>query len=66
MRAETVVCCGHAPNLDAVIAHVVGACDAFTSLKKAGAACLELPSLRAASGSLLWLHPPAALRRLHG
>ena len=31
--------------------------------KKAGAACLELPHLRAGAAALIWLYPAGALRR---
>jgi len=61
---ETVACCGHAPNLDEVIAYAVGARSTFTSLKKAGAACVEFDSIRAGAGELLWLYPVGTLRRL--
>ncbi len=64
LSVETVACCGHAPNLDLVIAHAVGARAPFTALKKAGAACVVLDSPRARNGELRWLYPPAALRRL--
>lgn len=60
---DTVACFGHAPNLDEVIAEAVGARSTFTSLKKAGAACLELPHLRAGAAALIWLYPAGALRR---
>jgi phosphohistidine phosphatase len=59
-----VVCCGHAPNLDLVIARAVGARGPFTALKKAGVACIALDSPRARHGELRWLYPPGALRRL--
>lgn len=63
-EAETLACFGHAPNLDEVIAEGVGAPSAFTSLKKAGAACLEFESVRASTGELVWLYPVGTLRRL--
>jgi phosphohistidine phosphatase len=62
--ATRVVCCGHAPNLDLVIARAVGARVPFTALRKAGAACVVLDSPRARHGELAWLYPPAALRKL--
>jgi phosphohistidine phosphatase len=62
--AQTVLCCGHAPNLDVAIARAVGARAPFTALKKAGAACVALDSPRAHHGELVWLYPPAALRKL--
>src|SRR6202795_1442791 len=41
LRAKEVMCFGHAPQLDLMLAHVTGAHGGFTSLKKAGVACLE-------------------------
>ena len=41
LRAKEVMCFGHAPQLDLMIAHVTGAHGVFTALKKAGVACLE-------------------------
>ena len=64
--ARTVFCCGHAPNLDELIAHAVGAEAAFTSMKKAGAACLEMEKPRAESATLVWLYPAGTLRKLGG
>lgn len=63
-EAATVICCGHAPHLDEVLAHAVGAKTAFTALKKAGAACLEFDELRAGGASLVWLFPVGTLRKL--
>jgi phosphohistidine phosphatase len=62
--AKAVLCTGHAPNMDDIIAYAVGAPAAFTALKKGGTACLELESLRRPRATLLWLHPPKVLRRL--
>lgn len=64
MKAEEVLCAGHAPHLDELIAHAVGARTPFTSLKKSGAACLEFESFAAGRGMLLWLYPPKVLRCL--
>ena len=64
MRKEEILCAGHAPHLDEMIAHIVGMRVSFTALKKAGAACLEINSLAASRGKLLWLFPPKALRQL--
>jgi phosphohistidine phosphatase len=55
-----VLCTGHAPHLDRLIAHVLGTNAPVTELKKAGAACLDLgPPVR-----LEWLHGASTLRRL--
>jgi phosphohistidine phosphatase len=60
---EAVLCAGHAPNLDLVLAEAVGhELAPFTDLKKAGAACIELDEDR--TGRLLWLMPPKVLRAL--
>jgi phosphohistidine phosphatase len=66
LRKEEVLCAGHAPNLDEVIAHAVGVRMAFTGLKKAGAACLEFDSALASRGRLVWLYSPKVLRQLGG
>lgn len=59
---ETVVCVGHAPSLDRVLAlALTGKSAPVTELKKAGAALLEVADLPQASGHLVWLMPPRAL-----
>ena len=62
-KLESVLCVGHAPNLDLVIAEALGLRERPPArLKKAGAACLELDP---GNGSqLLWLLEPGALRAL--
>ncbi len=60
--AEEVLCAGHAPHLDELIAHAVGARTAFTALKKSGAACLEFASPTGGRAVLLWVFPPRVLR----
>lgn len=64
VTAEEVICFGHAPNLDLVIAHAVGAPHAVTELKKAGAACVELEAVAAGRGALQWVVTPKLLRRM--
>lgn len=63
-KAEEVICFGHAPNLDEVIARAVHAPKSFTELKKAGVACLELDSISPLEGRLLWLLTARSLRDL--
>lgn len=63
-KFEEVLCCGHAPNLDHVIAFAVRAPSAFTELKKAGVACLEVDSLSPVRAKLLWLQTAKSLRLL--
>lgn len=64
VNAQEVICFGHAPNMDLVIAHALGASRPVTELKKAGAACLELESLAAGHGALLWVVTPKMLRKI--
>ncbi len=64
LTSDETLCAGHAPNLDELIAHAVGARVPFTSLKKAGVACLGFEPGASARGSLLWLYPPKVLRFL--
>jgi len=59
--ASTVLCAGHAPNLDEVLAAALDRPGAFTQLKKAGAAAVEVGP---AGGVLLWMLPPRVLRAL--
>lgn len=61
-KADEVICFGHAPNLDELIAHAVHAPKACTELKKAGAACLDLNSISPVDGQLVWLLTSRALR----
>lgn len=64
VRAKEVMCFGHAPQLDRLIAQAVGAPSVFTALKKAGVACLELKTLTPPKGHLVWLYQPKVLRRV--
>jgi len=63
-KANEVICFGHAPNLDEVIARAVHAPKSFTELKKAGVACLELDSVSPLEGRLVWLLTARSLRDL--
>jgi len=63
-EVDSILCCGHAPNLDEVVACALGTKTARTQLRKAGVACLELDRPEPGGGQLLWLMPPKALRRL--
>ena len=64
VHAEEVICFGHAPNMDLVIAHALGAAHPVTELKKAGVACVELPSPAAGHGTLQWVLTPKILRKV--
>lgn len=62
---EEVLCVGHAPHLDRVLAlAITGDRVPVTSLKKAGAALLELDDLPRTHGELTWLMPPKVLTEL--
>lgn len=54
---------GHAPHLDLLIAHALGVGRPVTELKKAGAACIDLPRGQP-PGTLLWLLEPGHLREM--
>jgi phosphohistidine phosphatase len=60
---STVFVFGHAPHLDDLIATAVGINHQISSLKKAGAALLELKRLVPPSGELVWLATPKLLRK---
>jgi phosphohistidine phosphatase len=64
VRGKAVMCFGHAPHLDEVIAFALGSRTPLTSLKKAGVACLEMESLSSPRGVLVWVHTPRSLRIL--
>lgn len=61
-RSKEIMCFGHAPHLDEVIAEALGAGGAFTALKKSGVACLEFEQAPLRRGLLLWLCSPKLLR----
>jgi len=61
---QSVICFGHAPQLDELIAFALGSKKDLTELKKAGAACIELTRLHPPAGTLVWLMTPKALRKL--
>jgi phosphohistidine phosphatase len=62
-RVDRVLLVGHAPNLDRILAHLVGVRTPFTALGKAGAAALDVRRLEAGGASLEWILPPKVLRR---
>jgi phosphohistidine phosphatase len=67
LHARRIVCVGHAPHVDRVVALAVGAAHReVTELGKAGAACLELPDSGRPAGRIVWLLPPKMLRKLRG
>jgi phosphohistidine phosphatase len=54
---------GHAPQLDDILAMALGSKHHITSLKKAGAALIELKRISPPIGQLVWLAPPKLLRQ---
>ena len=64
MSDSEVICFGHAPMLDDFIAHTVKAPDAFTELKKAGVACLDIQTFSPLHVTVAWLMTARALRHL--
>lgn len=62
---EEILCVGHSPHLDRALAlSITGDRVPVTSLKKAGAALLELDELPRPHGELVWLVPPKVLVEL--
>ena len=62
---EEVLCVGHAPHLDRIVAlALTGSSEPVTSMKKAGACGLDLLELPRPRGSLQWFMPPKALMGL--
>jgi phosphohistidine phosphatase SixA len=66
LSPRPTLCVGHAPHLDAVLAHALAhGSIPFTRLKKSGAACLQLAdSPDDPTAELLWMLDPRTLRRL--
>ena len=61
--ASTVLCFGHAPHVDGLLAAAVGASRHITSMKKAGVALVELKRLSPPNGQLVWLITPKLIRK---
>ena len=64
LNADEVLCTGHAPHMDEFIAHATGNRRSFTSLKKAGVACLEFEAVAPGAAILTALYPPRVFRSL--
>ena len=60
-EAAVVLCAGHAPHLDTLIAHLAGSSQDFTWLKKAGACAFDMSG---PTPLLQFLAQPRTLRRL--
>lgn len=69
-RSESeVLCTGHEPHLGLLLTSLLegrAAGESLADLKKAGAACVDADRPGTQPGTLLWLLPPRALRRLGG
>jgi len=63
LRAREVMCFGHAPHVDQLIAQLSGGRGVFTSLKKAGVALMERTGTHGA-WRLEWILTPKVLRQL--
>ncbi|HEY1098446.1 MAG TPA: hypothetical protein VGF99_05945, partial [Myxococcota bacterium] len=62
---DEIIVVGHSPHLDRALAlAITGEKVPVTSLKKAGAALLELDDLPRPHGDLVWLMPPKVLVEL--
>ena len=64
LRADEVMCFGHAPHLDLALAAAMGLRAPITQLKKAGAACVEMETLNPPRGLLIWVFTAKVLRLL--
>ncbi|HVB98869.1 MAG TPA: histidine phosphatase family protein [Candidatus Dormibacteraeota bacterium] len=64
IKVRDVMCFGHAPNLDGVIAAAAGQGKPFTQLKKSAVALLGIDSFEPPRAWLRWLYNPGILRRL--
>ena len=64
-KARSLMCFGHGPQLDILLAALLGCPGPITELKKAGAACLEMETLAPSpKGRVAWVFTPRALRLL--
>jgi phosphohistidine phosphatase len=64
LEAEELLCVGHGPQLDDVVAALLGCSSRITALKKAAVVGLQCESLSPPRGVLLWLYPQRGLRRM--
>ena len=62
-KAKEVMCFGHAPHVDRLIAHLAGAHGTFTGTQESGVACLEHATAHG-RWHLRWLVIPKTLREL--
>lgn len=65
LESENVLCVGHAPQLDLLLAAALPHdSPAVGPLKRTGAACVELDVVAPSGGQLAWVLAPKALRKL--
>lgn len=64
LKASEVLCVGHAPNVDNLIAFAIGSHSPVTSLRKAGLASLEIESFSPPRSAILGIYSSKALRLL--
>lgn len=64
LKADEVMCVGHAPNVDNVIAFAIGSRSPVTELKKAGLATIEIESFSPPRGTIVGIYSSKALRLL--
>lgn len=64
IKADEVMCVGHAPNLDEVIAFAIGSHSAVTALKKAGLGSLEIESFSPPRSTIVGVYSAKTLRSL--
>jgi len=64
LKAEEVLCVGHAPHVDNLIAFAVRSQHPITSLKKAGLATLEIASFSPPRSTIVGIYSSKVLRRL--
>ncbi len=63
LEVETAMCIGHAPQLDLLIARLLGSPHAVTQLKKAGVAVIEA-RLHSDTARIIAVYEPKTLRQL--
>jgi phosphohistidine phosphatase len=61
---ESVICFGHAPQLDELISFGLGVKKDIIELRKAGVACLDVTRVNPPAGKLVWLVTPRAVRKI--
>src|SRR5882724_3185332 len=61
---DSVICFGHAPQLDELISIGLGVKKDIIELKKAGVACLDVSRVNPPAGKLVWLVTPRAVRKI--